>query len=468
MASGSRSTGRAHSTATPRVSASSGRSAPACRARTRSSSPAASSSSAGTDQIRSPRRPLGARGGHHEGGRAARDHLLQARPDLRRRHEVVEDHQRLRPHGGARQLVGLGQDPGDVGRQGVGEPAEHRLRGGHACQGHEDGPVGVHRLAACRQLRGDAGLPCSRRPDQGVHPVAAQLGLESEQERLAAHELLGRALEGRTPRSAGSRRKRQRLVVAQDLLLQGLHPPAGHDAEVRVQASRQVPEHVQGLDLRTAAVEGEHEAGRDLLVVRSLGGQVHQLVDDEQMSPECEVGVDPRQARHRVQPAQPLALDLEARQGGDTLEEVAAIEAQRRTQQPRRLGRTAGDGLAPSPGQLLEAQHVDVRRLPAEPVDSPCRSRSCPHPRAGATPRRAPGGCCAPSPAGPRPTRRRPGGRRARGGRRGSPGPRARSPGGRCRWGACAPGPRPLRSLAGGRARRPPQARASDHAVYAA
>ena len=81
------------------------------------------------------------------------------------------------------------------------------------------------------------------------------------------------------------------------------------------------------------------------------------------MTSEREVGVDPGEARCRVEPTEPLALDLESRKGGDTFEEVATIEAQRRTQQSCRLGGTLGHGFASPPSELLEAQHVDVRRL---------------------------------------------------------------------------------------------------------
>ena len=182
-----------------------------------------------------------------------------------------------------------------------------------------------------------------------MHAVAAQLALEPQQQCLPANQLVGGALERSTPSSAGSRGKSQRLVVTQDLLLQGPYPPAGREAEVLVQASRQIAVHLEGLDLRTRAVEGKDETGRDLFVVRSLGSHVHQLLDHEQVTSEREVGVDPGEARCRVEPTEPLALDLESRKGGDTLEEVATIEAQRRTQQSCRLGGTLGHGFASPP-----------------------------------------------------------------------------------------------------------------------
>ena len=146
---------------------------------------------------------------------------------------------------------------------------------------------------------------------------------------------------------------RERVVLAEDRLLELLEAGARLDSELVEEGGARRPVRVERLGLATRAVEREHQLRAERLAQRVLGDERLQLRHELGRAAGREVGLDPLLDRRDVLLLEPGGLERELA----VAERVAAPETQRLAQQLGGAWRLA----APRRGdELVEAPHVDV------------------------------------------------------------------------------------------------------------
>ncbi len=145
----------------------------------------------------------------------------------------------------------------------------------------------------------------------------------------------------------------ERVVLAEDRLLELLEAGAGLDPELVEEGRARRPVRVERLGLATRAVEREHQLRSERLAQRMLGDERLQLRHELGRAAGGEVGLDPLLDRRDVLLLEPGCLERELA----VAERIAAPETQRLAQQLGGAWRLAAPRRR---DELVEAPHVDV------------------------------------------------------------------------------------------------------------
>ena len=232
-----------------------------------------------------------------------------------------------------------------------------------------------------RDLRKRAPVPldaCTNRSEIPVEHRTEQLGVQVLEQAVGVDDARGEHRDdlpggacrrrGHRDRRRGAldpRRRPERLVLAEDRLLQLAQLVRRLDPELVDEHPTDVLVRLERIHLATAAVEREHQLRSGSLAVRLSGDEPLQVGDDVDVAAERELRVDELLARRQLELLEPRDLRPRERLEREVGERWPAKEGERA---PQQLGSLCRELASRDDDLTLEADGVDLLSLEIERV----------------------------------------------------------------------------------------------------
>jgi hypothetical protein len=173
----------------------------------------------------------------------------------------------------------------------------------------------------------------------------------------------------RTGPALGSRRRLERGVLPQDLLLELAQRRRGLETELVEEARSRPAVRLESVGLPASAVQRQHQLGDEALVQRVLSDKLFELGYQRRVSAECQLGVEQLLQRFEPDLLEPLDRRPGERLVGEICERRPAPDRQRVAKQVDGAGRVAaGAAFLRLGSSALEVGEVELVRRQAEDI----------------------------------------------------------------------------------------------------